>query len=50
MRTCSNCKHATYYVAYWWYPWLDPKCEISKMGIVPDGSCDMFEMIGRLSR
>jgi len=48
--TCENCKHACYYAAYFWYPWLDPKCEITKMSICPDDECDLFEQIGRLSR
>lgn len=47
---CQNCKHANYYVAYWWFPWLPPKCSISKMSIKSDDTCEFFEQIGRLSR
>ena len=50
MKKCSNCKHATYYVAYWWYPWLDPKCELTRLSVNPGDCCGDFELIGRLSR
>ena len=48
--TCQDCKHANYYPAYWWYPWLDPYCEIHKVRCVVDMECCDFELIGRLSR
>lgn len=50
MNLCRDCKHANYYVVYWWYPWLDPKCEISKVSVKPEDSCKFFEQIGRCSR
>lgn len=48
--TCQNCKHANYYAAHWWYPWLDPKCAVHKISIKPDDTCENFELIGRMSR
>ena len=49
--TCADCKHACYYPAPFYYPYLDPLCEITKMSIQPDDiACQEFELIGRRSR
>ena len=49
--TCADCKHACYYPAYWWFPWFDPKCEITKIRVQHDDiACDDFELMGRHGR
>lgn len=48
--TCQNCKHATYYPSSWWYPYLDPLCDLGYGTCKLDKTCDDFELIGRLSR
>lgn len=49
--TCKDCKHACYYPCHWWYPFLDPYCEVTKLSIQYDTPvCDDFELLGRLSR
>ena len=46
MSHCQDCKYANYYVAYFWYPWLDPKCSIKKISIKPCDSCENFRGMG----
>ena len=49
--TCADCKHACYYHSYFWFPYLDPACEIKHQMIKHDQpACGHFELIGRQSR
>lgn len=48
---CANCKYANYYPTYFWFPFLNPACQKTKMSIEPEQpACAEFELIGRLSR
>ena len=41
--TCGECEHACYYPAPWWYLFLDPLCEVTKMSIKHDDiACKYF--------
>lgn len=41
--TCGECNHARYYPVHWWYPALDPYCEITKMSVKHDDlACENF--------
>lgn len=41
--TCGECKHACYYPCSWWYPYLDPLCEITKLSVKHDDiACENF--------
>lgn len=48
---CANCKHANYYQSYYWFPFLNPACCITKKKVEPNQTaCENFELIGRLGR
>ena len=48
--TCANCKFADEYVAYWWFPYIDPTCSKGHSCSATKSACADFQLIGRLSR
>ena len=46
---CYECKYATKYCAYWWFPYYDPICEKGNAMNVKE-ECKDFKLIGRRSR
>ena len=41
--TCGKCNHACYYPASWWYPHIDPLCEVTRKHIKHDDiACENF--------
>lgn len=48
--TCANCKFANEYVAYWWYPHIDPACSKRRAIAYDKPACGEFELMGRMSR
>ena len=48
---CSHCKHADLYIPPYAFPFVQPRCSITKKSIKHDDSaCRDFELIGRASR
>ena len=45
---CYDCRYATEYPCWYWFPWFDPRC--SKGHQIGYEDCEDFEQIGRLSR
>ena len=46
---CYDCKFADEYLAWWWYPYMDPTC-MKGHGMNSNENCLDFEQVGRLSR
>ena len=48
---CGQCKHADLYVPSFGFPFVEPRCSITKKSIKhDDGACRDFELVGRMGR
>lgn len=45
--TCANCEYANEYIAYWWYPYLDPTCSKGRSINPNKPACSDFRLMNR---
>ena len=49
IEECYDCRYATKYCAYWWFPYYNPICEKGNPMNVKE-ECKDFKRIGRGAR
>ena len=49
IEECYECRYATEYLAWWWFPYFDPTC-LKGLEMDKEEECGCYEQIGRLSR